>query len=298
MATYALEPMSPLNWEMEGEVSKPLTWFFVLSMWLRGISILKNLRVFRQSDQLRPIQINQNRRRSRIDVISGVYGVQMVRLPSAVNGIDPYELTRAIIRGRKLVRECTRFLVGKVTGLEQAAIVQTNEKLAIRETRRVLGEHILTAEEILNGTKFDDGIGANAWPVEIHTPGTLETRVLSLKGDGFCTIPYRCLIPQKIENLLMAGRFISCTHEAQSSIRVMGPASVMGQAIATARSAIHQGKSISQKIENQASSKRTGEGWRILGMSFELRLRHFGKRAMTERKREFQKSIDLAGGQP
>ena len=168
------------------------------------------------------------------NMISGVYGVQMARLPSAVNGIDPYQLTRAIIQGRKLVRECTRFLVGKVTGLEQAAIVQTNEKLAIRETRRVLGEHILTAEEILNGTKFDDGIGANAWPVEIHTPGTLETRVLSLKGDGFCTIPYRCLIPQKIENLLMAGRFISCTHEAQSSIRVMGPASVMGQAIATA----------------------------------------------------------------
>jgi hypothetical protein len=158
----------------------------------------------------------------------------MARLPSAVNGIDPYQLTRAIIQGRKLVRECTRFLVSKVTGLEQAAIVQTNETLALRETRRILGEHLLTAEEILNGTKFDDGIGANAWPVEMHIPGTLGTRVLSLKGDGFCTIPYRCLIPQKIENLLMAGRFISCTHEAQSSIRVMGPASVMGQAIATA----------------------------------------------------------------
>jgi hypothetical protein len=54
-----------------------------------------------------------------------------------------------------------------------------------------------------------------------------------LEGDDFHTIPYRSLIPKKVENLLMAGRFISCTHDAQASIRVTGPASVMGQAIGT-----------------------------------------------------------------
>ena len=55
-----------------------------------------------------------------------------------------------------------------------------------------------------------------------------------LKDGDFYTIPYRCLIPQKVENLLMAGRFVSCTHEAKASARVMGPAVVMGQAIGTA----------------------------------------------------------------
>jgi hypothetical protein len=55
-----------------------------------------------------------------------------------------------------------------------------------------------------------------------------------LKDGDFYTIPYRCLVPKKVENLLMAGRFVSCNHEAQASARVMGPAVVMGQAIGTA----------------------------------------------------------------
>jgi hypothetical protein len=95
-----------------------------------------------------------------------------------------------------------------------------------------MGEHVLTVEEVLQGKKFDDGIGANAWPVEMVTPQ--ERRFIFLKGDDFHTIPYRSLVPQKVENLLMAGRFISSTHDAQGSIRVTGPASVMGQAIGTA----------------------------------------------------------------
>jgi len=77
-------------------------------------------------------------------------------------------------------------------------------------------------------------VGANAWPLEMHVPGQLERKMTYLKGDDYHTIPYRCLVPKKVDNLLMAGRFISCTHEAQASIRVSGPASSMGQAIGVA----------------------------------------------------------------
>jgi hypothetical protein len=166
-------------------------------------------------------------------MIPGVWWANMARIPWVVNGTDPEHLTRATIEGRKIVREFSRFMTDKLPGFEHSEVIQTGEKLGIRETRRVMGEHVLTEDEILTAKKFDDGIGASAWPVEVHTAEG-KSKFEFLKGDDFHTIPYRSLIPIKVENLLMAGRFISCTHFAQAAIRVMGPASVMGQAIGTA----------------------------------------------------------------
>jgi hypothetical protein len=165
-------------------------------------------------------------------MIPGAYWVNMAGIPWVVNGIDPCHLTQATIDGRRLVRELQRFFKDKIPGLGYADVAQTAAKIGIRETRRVMGEHLLTSEEVLQAKKFDDGIGANAWPLEIVT--AQERRFIFLKGDDFHTIPYRCLLPLKVENLLMAGRCMSCTHDAQASVRVTGPASVMGQAIGTA----------------------------------------------------------------
>jgi hypothetical protein len=165
-------------------------------------------------------------------MIPGAYWVNMAGIPLVVNGIDPHQITQATIDGRKVVRELHRFFRDKIPGLDHSYVIQTGAKIGLRETRRVVGEHVLTAEEVLQGKKFDDGIGANAWPLE--TVSAQERKFVFLNGDDFHTIPYRSLLPKKVENLLMAGRFVSCTHEAQASIRVTGPASVMGQAIGTA----------------------------------------------------------------
>ena len=166
-------------------------------------------------------------------MIPGAYWVNWAGVPRAVNGIDQYNLTQAAIDGRKVVRELRRFLRDKIEGMENAEVIDTAPKVGLRETRRVMGGHLLTGDEVLGGTKFKDGIGACAWPIEIVDP-VKGRKFVYLKDGDFYTIPYRCLIPQKVENLLMAGRFVSCTHEAQASARVMGPAVVMGQAIGTA----------------------------------------------------------------
>ncbi len=166
-------------------------------------------------------------------MIPGAYWVNWAGIPWAVNGLDPYRLTQAAMDGRKVVRDLRRFLRDKIEGMENADVIDTAAKVGLRETRRVMGEHLLTGDEVLQGTKFPDGIGACAWPIEIVDP-VKGRRYVNLKDGDFYTIPYRCLVPQKVENLLMAGRFISCTHEAQASARVMGPAVVMGQAIGTA----------------------------------------------------------------
>jgi hypothetical protein len=100
----------------------------------------------------------------------------------------------------------------------------------VRETRRILGDYQLTADDILQARKFPDVIARSTYPVDIHNPegaGTTLKRVPP--GDAY-DIPLRSLLPQNIDGLLVAGRCISGTHEAHSSYRVMPVAMATGQA--------------------------------------------------------------------
>lgn len=166
--------------------------------------------------------------------VPGVYWANMARVPWAVDGTNPAHLTKSSIEGRQIAQEFARFLRDRIPGLEKSAIVETAAKIGLRETRRVMGEHLLTADEVLGAKKFEDGVVANAWPVEMHIPGQLKRKMMFLKGDEYHTIPFRSLVPKQVEGVLMAGRFISCSHNAQASIRVMGPAAGMGQAVGVA----------------------------------------------------------------
>jgi hypothetical protein len=168
--------------------------------------------------------------------IPGAYWVNWAGIPAQVNGVDPFQLSKAAIDGRKVADGLVSFLKEKVPGFENAAVIDEAPKMGLRETRRILGDYQLTESDVLNGEKAHDGIGACAWPIEIVNPNPLLGRSFEnlISPQDFYLIPYRCLVPQKIENLLMAGRFASFSHRAQASARVMGPAVVMGHAIGVA----------------------------------------------------------------
>lgn len=108
-----------------------------------------------------------------------------------------------------------------------------------RESRRYVGDHILTQNDIAAGGVFPDVVGFGGWTMDDHTPDGFDT---SEKPNDFhpapCPygIPYRCLYSRNVENLFFAGRDISCTHAAMSSTRVMATCSVLGQAVGTAAS--------------------------------------------------------------
>jgi hypothetical protein len=102
--------------------------------------------------------------------------------------------------------------------------------VGVRETRRIIGEYQLTAKDVLTAQKFDDVIARCTYPIDIHNPeghGTVLKRVPD--GDAY-DIPLRCLLPQGVDNVLVAGRCISGTHEAHSSYRVMPISMATGQA--------------------------------------------------------------------
>ncbi len=147
-----------------------------------------------------------------------------------VDGTDGADLTSAEITGRRQVLYLVQFFRKYVPGFEDCTLIDTAPQIGVREPRRIVGEYVLTAEDVLGARRFPDGIARVSFPIDIH----------DVKGGGgffegpregpYYTIPYRSLVPLRVEQLLVAGRCVSATHEAQGSLRVMPPCFAMGQA--------------------------------------------------------------------
>jgi hypothetical protein len=153
---------------------------------------------------------------------------------TAVNGIDARQLSYGEVEGRRQCWDVFSFIKEVTPGFEDAYIVEIAPQIGIRETRRISGEYQLTEDDILGCRDFDDAIGVNGWPVEAHIKGDVKFVFTPPGSRGFNQIPYRIIVPQKIENLFVAGRCASMSHEGQSSARVSGSCFVMGQAAGTA----------------------------------------------------------------
>jgi hypothetical protein len=152
----------------------------------------------------------------------------------AVDATDAAQLSAAEVEGRRQIVEYMRFLRAEVPGFEAAEISELAAQVGVRETRRVLGEYRLTGEDVLGGARFDDRIGLNAWPLELHAPGRIDWGFPRDPDNAFNQLPWRMLVPPGAANLLVAGRCASMDHQGQSSARVSGACFVMGQAAGTA----------------------------------------------------------------
>ena len=152
----------------------------------------------------------------------------------AMDGTNAQELSDAEVLGRQQIASVAGFLK-EVPGFEQSYIVDIAPQVGIRETRRVRGLYQLTESDVLDCASFDDTIGVNGWPLELHLKGDVEFRWPKIpESRGFNHLPYRMTVPPSLDNLWVAGRCASMTHEAQSAARVTGACFVMGQAAGTA----------------------------------------------------------------
>jgi glycine/D-amino acid oxidase-like deaminating enzyme len=162
----------------------------------------------------------------------GVVTVHMTRIPN-VDATDPRQLTRAEIEGRRQVHEYHRFLRDLVPGFERSVLVATSPAIGVRESRRVIGDYRLTREDVLESRRFADEIALCGAPIEDHAAGP-DTRWTYVPQSGVYGIPYRCLLPTRVEGMLVAGRCFSATHDAHASARSMATCMAMGQAAGTA----------------------------------------------------------------
>lgn len=159
---------------------------------------------------------------------------------SATDGTDAQSLSDGEREGRRQIVDYLRFLRNKVPGFEKAYALDIAPQLGIRETRRLVGEYMLTADDVLQCADFADSIGVNGWPLEQHVAGDVRWAWPPIpESRGYNQLPYRMLLPRRssaggADNLLVAGRCASMTHDGQSAARVTGACFVMGQAAGTA----------------------------------------------------------------
>lgn len=145
-------------------------------------------------------------------------------------GIDPWDLTVAEAVSRRQARQISEFLCRYVPGFNAAYMAQSGVAVGVRETRRIAGDYQLTADDVLTARKFDDVIARGTYPVDIHNPEGKGTVLEAVPPGDAYDIPLRCLLPQQLDRVLVAGRCISGTHEAHSSYRVTPTAMATGQA--------------------------------------------------------------------
>lgn len=162
--------------------------------------------------------------------------VTQIRGPGgrAMNAVDAAELSDGESEGRRQVLDYLRFLRAEVPGFESCRLAEIAPQVGVRETRRVHALHQLSGEDILGSARFDDAIGVNAWPIEVHRDGGVDWAFPRDDARPFNDLPWRMLVPVGVDNLLVAGRCAGMTHEGQSAARASGACFVMGQAAGTA----------------------------------------------------------------
>jgi hypothetical protein len=174
-----------------------------------------------------------------ITPVQGMTATIMTRVPSfqrdgerVVNATDPDLLTAAEAEGRRQSLEYVRFLRDRVPGYERAELAALSSQIGVRETRRVHGDYRLEADDVLGARQFDDQIALCGAPIEDHHGGS-DTAWRYLPDGEAVGVPLRTLLVRDADNVLVAGRCFSASHDAHASVRSMAQCMAMGQAAGT-----------------------------------------------------------------
>lgn len=190
----------------------------------------------------------------------GEYIINTTRIINE-NGASALGLTNAEIIGRKQCEELYRFLVKYVPGFENSKIAYTGPSVGVRGSRQIQGVYKLTGEDLLEQKRFNSVIAHSGYPIDIHNPkgeGTLSVHVNKQEEskeakfdrstfDSYYSIPYEIMITKEIQNLIVTGRCVSASFEAQAAIRTTPTMTALGQAAGTAAAlAIHTNQCVNK----------------------------------------------------
>lgn len=139
-------------------------------------------------------------------------------------------LTQAEMIGRNQVYQVVQILQNEIPGFENSYLLETAVQVGVRETRRAVGDYIVTGNDIKNGSKFEDSIARGCYGIDIHGQKDESSRMEDLEEGQYYEIPLRSLIVKDADNLLVAGRCISSTREGHSALRIMPTSAATGEA--------------------------------------------------------------------
>jgi hypothetical protein len=164
----------------------------------------------------------------------GVVAFNCPRIIGNYKGFDADHLTEAVIQGRRRISRLFSFLRKKIPGFEESYLAMTAPMVGVRESRRIVGEYVLSAQDYFNARKFEDAVSRNRYPIDIHLPTSRLPGEGKLGPGEYHEIPYRSLIPVKVENLIVACRALSASFEAHGAVRIQPNMRAIGQAAGVA----------------------------------------------------------------
>lgn len=159
--------------------------------------------------------------------------VNMTRIIK-LNGTNANDLTQAEVMAHKQIDEIVSFFKKYIDGFDKSYLIQSASTIGVRETRRFKCKYMLSLDDVLEGKDFEDGIAACAFPVDIHDPKGSDLNWIRTNKNSYYTIPYRTMLLNNIDNILVTGRCIGASHEAMSSLRVSPTAMALGEAAGAA----------------------------------------------------------------
>ncbi|HXD40599.1 MAG TPA: FAD-dependent oxidoreductase [Ramlibacter sp.] len=160
--------------------------------------------------------------------------VNATRVGGNIDGTDTAVLSGTVGTLMEQVWKTSEFLKMHLPGFDKAAFAALAPRVGVRETRRIMGDYVLTMEDVVSGRKFpESAIAKGAQHVDIHQSGTTQIRIPIANGGSY-DIPFGCLLPRRLKNVMVAGRCLSATREGMGTARTMGPCMAMGEAAGTA----------------------------------------------------------------
>lgn len=173
-------------------------------------------------------------------------GTFMVNTPriTGVDGTDGGSVTKGMIQGRKEIFMLRDFMRTHIPGCENARVKAVGSSLGVRETRRIVGEFRLTVNDVIDGNAFEDAIAYSGYGWDLPDPHKPSYQPFhdKFKAPSHTPIPYRVMLPQKMDNLICAGRMISVERDVLGPLRVMGPCMGMGEAAGVAAARVASGR--------------------------------------------------------
>ena len=199
----------------------------------------------------------------------GVWRVNTTRM-QMLDGTDARDLTQAELMGRRQVAELMALFRESLPGFENAVLLEVAPQVGIRETRRIVGDFVLTIEDLNVGRHFEDVIALGSFPVDLHPEvgdggGTDEGLSRGLTTAPVYGVPYRALLPKGVEHLLVAGRCISGEREALAAIRIMPMCFATGQAAGAGAALAVQDEVSPREVRVERLHAMLREGGAILG---------------------------------
>lgn len=184
---------------------------------------------------------------------NGVYYSNMSRI--SIDPMDVEAWSKAEMQARRQIHGISDFFIRNVPGFEHATMVSAGDFTGLRDSRRIQGRYVLSNQDVLHGVTFPDAVLKSSYPIDIHDANG-SSSVIKKPETGFFQVPYRAMVTDEVENLILAGRCISTEHEAHACVRVMVNCMRLGQAAGLAAAQSVSGDVPANHLDGEALSRQ------------------------------------------